>query len=632
MMIQDNKKIFGFNEEQYKIIITKYDPVEIRNSLIYIYLQINDIKDVINKDILETQKEVNLKLVNLIVNHVLQNKSFMDIKLLEYLFEKLYSEDVKIERGIVYTPNYIIKYILDEVITYDGSLCDPSCGSGGFLIEALKKYMKITDKSVIEIIENNIYGCDISISSVDNAKILLSLLAESHENSKKYIDFHIITDNSLVMDWNKAFPNILLKKGGFDFIVGNPPYVKLQNMDEEIRKQIFDKWSSVNSGNYNLYIPFLQLGSELINESGMLGYIIYSMYFKSKASKKLREYLQRKKLINKIIDFGELQIFKDRTTYTCLTFINKKEKDFFYYSYLSDISLINNLNYTKIFYSDLNPRKWRLLTKEDYININNIEKSGFKLDTLTNISTGIATLKDSLYIVDITNKDNNFYVKYYNDKIYEIEKEITTEIIKVSDFQNEDEFNNNVKRIIYPYVNFNDDVILMDENYLMKKYPNTYDYLKDIKPELLKRDKGKKTYKNWYAYGRNQGLGKFEEKILTPTFSNRPRFMLCKNKEVLFNNGYSIALKKRNTLYDYILDKSNYSLELICKILNSKIMDYYIKRTSYVIAGGYYCYQKQFIETFALPKLSNEDAIHLMQIKNNEKFNDMLFDIYDVKI
>lgn len=608
-------------------LLFKYHPNDIQNALINIYIQRNRLRNISNILLLDTQTSINSKIVDVLNRYV--GRSFT-LKALETCFQHLFSSDIKRERGVVYTPTYIIDYIVDYVVTREGLTCDVSCGSGGFLIQAAKKLQALTGKGIVDVLENYIYGCDISPDSINRAKILLSLLAEDAGYSKEIIQFHLVNGNSLLMNWFDEFPQLKLNKG-FDFIIGNPPYVKIQNMDHQSRELIPKRWSTVGQGSHNLYIPFLQAGAELLNNNGKLGYIVYSMYFKSIASRALREYLQTRKLVERIVDFGELQIFDYVQTYTCLTFLNKGGTSYIEYAYLNHTHELRNPEITKIYYSDLDPRKWRLLTKQDYVNIQRIEQSGLRLNQIADISTGIATLKDSLYSIDSASTVGDYYIKIYSGKRYRIEKDITREFIKVSDFANSCEMRKNTRRIIYPYSS-DQRAVIMEENYLKKEYPNAYNYLCAIRGELEGRDKGEKKYDTWYAYGRSQGLNNIGKKLLTPTFSNGPRFMLCENESTLFCNGYAITLKdaKQRCIDDFFGTKSYYDIYTLCRLLNSKIMDYYIKKTSYVIQGGYYCYQKQFIETFGLPAMTQKDYHTFLSCSDSGSIDEYLMAKYDL--
>ncbi|GAI02297.1 unnamed protein product, partial [marine sediment metagenome] len=112
-------------------------------------------------------------------------------------------------------------------------ICDPSCGCGAFLIAACKQFKKKFNKNIVDIIENNIYGVDILHYSVRRCKILLSLLAIINKEDEENYNFNIYTRDSLNIDWKNLFPSIF-KENGFDVVIGNPPYVKYQDLTKKL--------------------------------------------------------------------------------------------------------------------------------------------------------------------------------------------------------------------------------------------------------------------------------------------------------------------------------------------------------------------------------------------------------------
>lgn len=617
----------------FEKLLEKHEPNEIQDAIVKIFLQeSNLISSTWNELLLEAQKRARDEVVRTIRLDLGEVLHSLDLKTVEYFFEHLFGEKEKREGGIQYTPDYIIEYIVKSAVQHDGNVCDPSCGSGGFLIEAARRISRITGRPVIDVIESSIYGCDISPLAIQRAKLMLSLLAATEGCDRNKIRFNLICADSLVIDWKECFPEVFAR-GGFDAVIGNPPYVKIQDMGEKSKEIIPRKWSTVGGGSHNLYIPFIQLGAELINNNGILGYIVSSMYFKSIASEKLRQYLQSRRLVSKVIDFGDVQVFDERQTYTCLTFINKKQKDYLEYAYLENPKNLSNLKTARVYYDTLKPKKWRLLSQIDQRNIMKIESAGPKLGILMDISTGIATLKDALYFIDSTTREGDYYVKSYKGKKFYVEERLTREIIKVSDFKTQNELEENTRRIIFPY-EVGEQPLVINEQELAEEFPKAYEYLRAIKDELRSRDKGKKSYAAWYAYGRTQGLNNIGEKILNPTFSDKPRFLLCKKKDALFCNGYGMTL--RNTLQRRI-DADSYEqydrrLRVIWKILNSSVMDYYMRKTSYVIEGGFYCYQKQFTESFSLPELSEDEASELLRENDQTKTNQFLILKYGIEL
>ena len=133
------------------------------------------------------------------------------------------------------------------------------------------------------------------------------------------------------------------------------------------------------------------------------------------------------------------------------------------------------------------------------------------------------------------------------------------------------------------------------------------------------RDKGKPNTVAWYAYGRTQGLNKYGIKLLFPTFANTPRFKLVDDEYALFCNGYAVFQN------DYI------ELDLLQRILNSALIQYYVSNTSYAIEGGYYCYQKKYIQKFSLPLFSEEEKAEMRALSDKE-LDKYLIERYDLNI
>ena len=146
-----------------------------------------------------------------------------------------------------------------------------------------------------------------------------------------------------------------------------------------------------------------------------------------------------------------------------------------------------------------------------------------------------------------------------------------------------------------------------------------YKYLRAIKSILDSRDKGKPNKVSWYAYGRTQGLNKYGNKIVFPTFANYPKFMILNDEYALFCNGYAVFEN------DYL------DLDILVKVLNSTIMNYYIQNTSYTIEGGYYCYQKKYIENFSIPLFSDEETDFIRE-NTQDKVNEFLIKKYNLSI
>ena len=152
---------------------------------------------------------------------------------------------------------------------------------------------------------------------------------------------------------------------------------------------------------------------------------------------------------------------------------------------------------------------------------------------------------------------------------------------------------------------------------------------------LLARDKGKVKYEPFFVWGRTQGLTKLGKKILTPTFSQFPRFLVVEENETFFTNGYGFFFKEeqKQGLFAETVNPITKveNIDVVQKILNSHWMHYYVSKTSVSIEGGYPCYQKNFIERFTIPQLTEGDIQMLRLMNDKSEIDDFLGVKYQIK-
>lgn len=318
-------------------LLKEYSVKDIEMSLIKIFLEINNFKT--KNELLVEVINKNHDIVKEQIKKYLQNKNIeLNLKTLERFFELLIeSEDRKVN-GAYYTPTSIVDYMVNKVINKDVTICDCSCGSGAFLVGCAEKLKEITKKPIIEIIENNLYGVDISKSSVYRTKIILSLFSLINNEDKKNMKFNLVASDSLKLNWRTTFPEIFGRQElrdnfnyrgkslGFDVVIGNPPYVRIQNLDDKTKEFIRGRWKTAKKYNVDLYIPFIELSLDLINTNGEICLITAKSYFDSEAGKQIRKILRDNRFIDEILDFNFFQIFDDVITYTSIIHLNKKNK------------------------------------------------------------------------------------------------------------------------------------------------------------------------------------------------------------------------------------------------------------------------------------------------------------------
>ena len=586
----------------------------------------------ISKYILENESSSVIKEA---IGHLQRTLQPLSLKDVEKVFELSNGHLKKRQLGAVYTPDYIIDYLLENSLNFfleksSGGIpiiCDPSCGSGGFLIRAallLKKYFNV---SLSESFQNYLIGIDIDRESLEYAEILISLFLRKHENLSSNIYLKLVNKDTLLASREEIIGEVGDSRG-FDIIATNPPYVKLQNLPVEYRRELKDRYSSLVSGNFSLAPLFLIKSYDLLSDQGISAFITQNNLFTSLSGRKIREFLQEKKAIRRIVDFGHHKIFPNVSAYTSLIFLEKNRRTYFEYATFATKPQVNpselkNIKFSILKVDSLNSAKWRLAENKHLENLKKIEHTGIPLNVLANIRVGFATLKDSVFFV--RNCDNVFCYVESLGVTYKIEKEITRPAIKVSSLHSEEDIGRNNLGVIFPYTKIHGRYQLIPEQEMKQQYPLAYYYLLTNKEVLAARDKGKKKYSAWYAWGRTQGMEAPGPKLLTKTFNKFPQFFLDKS-DSLFCNGYGIFMKDATLFKDAPLN-----IFVLQKILNSNIMFYYAKLTSFQIEGNYQCYQKNFIEKFSVPLIEKDYQEKMLHMTKNE-LNEYLAGIYGIKI
>lgn len=493
----------------------------------------------------------------------------------------------KKENGVVYTPEWIVNLILDKVAyrnnIHNKTIIDPACGEGNFLISVVDRFLNDCKKHNLDIDETkqlltkNIIGFDIDEKAIQKCKKHLNNIASKYKIEK--VNWNIINCDGLDKNnINKYFKY-------FDYVVGNPPYIRIQHLGKERRKRIQQDWSFCKSGSTDIYIAFFEMGIQLLKDNAYLGYITPNTFFKTMTAKDLRIYLTKQKLIKEIINFHHHQIFISATTYSAITILQKNspKNEFDYYSgdNVKNITFID-----KIKVLNLNSKQWILASNKILKKINEIETRGKPLGEIADIHVGVTTLADNFYIFEnpVIN-GNKATITLKDGRRFTIEKDILKPIVKASILKSSDDEQN--RYIIFPYKKQNAKHIIIPETELKTIYPLTYNYFLEIKERLLMRDKGKTNKVSWYAFGRSQGLDtSFGKKILTSPMNLKPRFVIWKKKEYTFYAGYCI--------------KFDGDLHYLVKQLNSEDMNLYIKNVSRDYQHGYKAYSKTFISKFGI--------------------------------
>ncbi|MFM2266817.1 MAG: hypothetical protein RL757_258 [Bacteroidota bacterium] len=492
--------------------------------------------------------------------------------------------------GQVFTPHWIVSEILDLVGYHDESILDkyilePSSGDGAFLLEIVKRYINLCVKKemgvqeIKERLETYIYAVEIDEIEYHKSILNLNNLVSKMLNINEHLNWKIYNQNTLYF-----YENYL---NYFDFVVGNPPYIRIHNLDDETRK-ILKQDFLFSEGTIDIYLSFFELGLKVLNKSGSLGYITPNSYLHNSSYGLFRDYLKKEKIVKTLIDFKANKVFNGYSTYTAITIINKNyANNYFEYKELINdkIDFINN-----IYFETLNKNDWSFTNSEGENFLAELEKDrNCAIKDFFDVQYGFATLRDKIFIAKT--QDYNEELVWFNQSL--IEKKILKQIVKGSRFKGE--INPN-EQILFPYELENNRYKVISEEMLANNYPYAYNYLLENKEELESRDMDKGAV--WYEFGRSQGVQTIHnEKIVLSTLMNGSIDYYKVPSDVLMYSGLFIIKNKQYSDW-----------RIVEEMLESEEFYKYIRLTGKDFSGGYKSITSKQIKEFKI-KAHNPESL-----------------------
>lgn len=593
---------------------------------------------------------------------------------------KIVKKPENVERDIVTTPNFVVREILrqtaaeiihgksaDEI--YNLKCADIACGSGAFLLEL---YQMIHDSLVDYYIENDcsklvqtsigtyklpygmkrsllvncIYGVDKDFNAVEACKfgLLLKLLEDEDVNSLS--SFHPILPD---LSNNIFYGNSLLSTAdvpasdaleinpfdfgdrAFDLIVGNPPYMKTEDIKAFTPKEksLYEKNKRYKTAykQYDKYFLFIERALNLLKPAGCLGYIVPSKFMKVGAAKELRGIVANNAYLKTLISFGAHQIFADKSTYTCIMVLEKSKHENFKYSEVNDFIgwRVRNENAYKFCNrasTVINADTWILCTDDLLPLLKAVTAHTKPLGDIVGddyIFNGIQTSANNVYVfVPILESRTTYTFRAFDGNEYEVEKAITKPYFKTAQgteaMSTYRTFKPNA-RVFFPYKKGNDGHLqLIPLTTIQRRYPLFYAFLMAAKPELNKasRDIQPKpsTADEWYRYGRHQSLEACEikEKMIVGVLAQADKYAIDNNGTLVSSGGtagYCLVSAPSD---------SPYSIYYIQAILGSIQGEWLASLYGEIFRGGYIARGTKVLKQIPIREIDftnqNEQKVH----------------------
>jgi type I restriction-modification system DNA methylase subunit len=566
--------------------------------------------------------------------------------------------EVRKAGGVYYTPQYIVDYIVENTVgklivgktpaeISKIKIVDPACGSGSFLIGALqylfdyhKNYYsnhgkpskgkkenpltpdgQITTAEKKRILLNNIFGVDLDSNAVEVTKLSLLLKCMEGETEASInqqfklfnervlptLDNNIRSGNSLIdtdfydsqfdfgeekkvrpFNWIDAFPEVF-KQGGFDIVIGNPPYVRQEMLGRQ--KDYFREHYKVYHGMADLYSYFIEKSLTLLNKDGLYGVIVANKWMRANYGEPLRRFLKSQQLFE-IIDFGDLSVFESATTYPCIFIAGKSGKEnpnikLTIPKTLKFNSLAAYVGQNHIFLDkeSLKDEGWSLAGKDSQVLLSKIQIGGIPLKAYVKgkILYGIKTGFNEAFVVDRETRDRLIAEDPGS-------KNIIKPFLAGRD----------IKRYKTPY---SERFLIFSRRGIdIKKYPAILKHLENFKTQLTPKPKD---WKGTEWKGRKPGSYKWYEiqdaidyaeefekpKIIIPAIANVASYTL--DESSYFSNDKTTIIPV-NDLY-------------LLGLLNSKLLDYYIKSIASTKQGGYYEFKPMYLSKIPIKIINESD-------------------------
>ncbi len=589
------------------------------------------------------QSQVDVNILGHIFEHSLNEIESVNAEIEGTDFDKQKTKRKK--DGVFYTPKYITKYIVDNtigklcadkkqelgiideeyakgrknrqattIVKLDQQLkdyrdwllqltiCDPACGSGAFLNQALDflikehSYVDELNRQLFgggftfpdienQILEHNIYGVDLNEESVEIAKLSLWLRTAQPKRKLTSLNNNIKCGNSLIeskavagdkaFNWKEQFPEVF-EKGGFDVIIGNPPYVSHERIDnKDFLKTKFTSFSPFG----DLYIFFYELSINIINKNGISSLITSNSFLKAEYGKPLRKLVIKETNIEEVINIENTQIFSDATVNTViLTFSKNKQKN--------SNALIVNSEFNEIDFNDfINKNSYTYMQNEfDELSWNlikpNVLKARKKIkgnnktleDYQTKIRLGIATGDNNAFIIDEEKRKEFLNQNLKNN-------EIIKPILRGRD----------IDRYNYTFPNL---YVLLTKNGIdvEHEYPNIYDYLDNFGEGFKKRGAKGQHWTNLRACSFFEDFK--EEKIIWIELTDVGRFSLCTDEIYLLNSAY------------FLIPPKEFNSKFLLSILNSKVIKFYLKQIANTSGVGTTRWINNYVKDFPIPLIN----------------------------
>ena len=432
--------------------------------------------------------------------------------------------------------------------------------------------------------------------------------------------------------WELEFPEVFLggdgrrrADGGFDAVVGNPPYIRIQVLGRELAAYCRDRYRTA-SGSFDAYIPFIERSLTLLRTDGRLGFIVPNKLLKLDYAQRLREHFATSRVIEEIIDFGDAQIFAGATNYTCVVILDRCGRATFDYRRVSGdretvrraLVNIDGLPHKEFSVDHFGGDPWILATGEEARILEAARSGAERLDpAMTQIFQGLITGADPIYILEDRGTRGMSRAVYSraSDEELELEPDLLRPLASGVDVDRY-AFRPLGNVLLFPYRRESEGMRLLAPNELAA-LPLTSAYLHRHETALRARDGGRMDREGWYAFVRTQNLGAHDSaKLGVAATVKHLEIAADPDGSVYFHNVRVNGIR---------IHPGGPSIWTLLVLLNSRLLDWIFRLGAAEHANGYYAANKQFIAPLPihLPEDGERDILEQLGQRLYERSKDL---------
>lgn len=441
-------------------------------------------------------------------------------------------------------------------------------------------------------------------------------------------------------DWTshtRGFGRLLEDRSGFDAVIGNPPYIRVQELNKWAPDECeFYKWryKSAKKGNYDIYVVFIERALELLAPTGLLGFICPHKFWQAKYGEGLRKIIADGKHLRSVIDFADQQVFRGGTTYTAIQVFGECPTD-------------GAVDYARV--TELKDGDAQCRAIDDGRRAADVQKFGAThpreqcpwvfvrhsvrtwLDAMRGDNPALAEITSKIAQGIVTSCDPVYFVikrrkRFFSEathREHRLDAEVVHPVLKGAVHMKRWLALPTDLHVLFPYEKHHDAWRLIPEEKFQTEYKHTWKYLLDNANRLRARESGRMQKRDdWYAYIYPKNFDvMLTSKVLVPSIATRGEYSTDEAGQCFFvgsggggGGGYGI------------IPSIDIDLFYLCGLLNSVPLDTYLKLITTRFHSGWYAYSNAYLAQLPikLPQAASER-------RDAERISERVREIIDAK-